>query len=139
VVNAVIVPESDGRWQDYAGGYTDMLAQRGRDLMREPVKSSPAKEAKAAEPAATREQTSSKRRLSFNEKHALETLPKTIAALTDKIRALNTRLEDPSLYGRDRKAFDETSAALAAAQTELSAAEERWLDLEMIREEIERQ
>ena len=32
VVNAVLVPEGDGRWVEYAGGYTDMLAQRGADL-----------------------------------------------------------------------------------------------------------
>ena len=31
VVNAVIVPESGGRWIEYAGGYADMLAQRGAD------------------------------------------------------------------------------------------------------------
>ena len=31
-VNAVLVPEGDGRWVEYAGGYTDMLAQRGADL-----------------------------------------------------------------------------------------------------------
>src|SRR6185436_17546012 len=32
VVNAVLVPGGDGRWVEYAGGYTDMLAQRGADL-----------------------------------------------------------------------------------------------------------
>ncbi len=32
VVHAVIVPQGDGRWVEYAGGYTDMLAQRGADL-----------------------------------------------------------------------------------------------------------
>ena len=32
VVNAVIVPEGKGRWIEYAGGYTDMLAQRGADI-----------------------------------------------------------------------------------------------------------
>ena len=31
-MNAVIVPEGDGRWMEYAGGYTDMLAQRGADI-----------------------------------------------------------------------------------------------------------
>ena len=25
----MIVPEGDGRWAEYAGGYSDMLAQRG--------------------------------------------------------------------------------------------------------------
>ena len=31
--------------------------------------------------------------------------------------------------------FEDASAALAAAQTELAAAEEKWLELEMLREE----
>ena len=35
VVTSVIVPEGNGRWIEYAGGYTDMLAQRGEDLARE--------------------------------------------------------------------------------------------------------
>ncbi len=35
VVTSVIVPEGSGRWMEYAGGYTDMLAQRGADLKRE--------------------------------------------------------------------------------------------------------
>ena len=50
IVNAVIVPEGDGRWLEYAGGYSDMLAQRGADLAAKPV--AKAKAAKAAEPAA---------------------------------------------------------------------------------------
>ncbi len=31
VVHAVIVPQGDGRWMEFAGGYTDMLAQRGSE------------------------------------------------------------------------------------------------------------
>ncbi len=38
VVTSVIAPEGDGSWIEYAGGYTDMLAQRGADLRREAVK-----------------------------------------------------------------------------------------------------
>jgi ATP-binding cassette subfamily F protein uup len=135
VVNAVIAPEGQGRFVEYAGGYSDMLAQRGADLAREPVKPSPQKESKEAK-AAPGEPKAAKRRLSFHEKHALETLPKTIAALQAKVRALHERLDDPALYARDRRAFDEASAALAAAQAELTAAEERWLELEILREEV---
>ena len=47
------------------------------------------------------------------------------------------KLADPQLYARDRAAFDKTSKALAAAQAELSAAEERWLELELLRAQIE--
>ena len=80
LVSGVIVPEGNGRWIEYAGGYTDMLAQRGADLDRAPRKPEPPKPAKAAAPAAER-RSPPKRRLSFKDKHALETLPKTIVAL----------------------------------------------------------
>ena len=36
VVHAVIVPSGDGRWTEYAGGYSDMLAQRGGGPARGP-------------------------------------------------------------------------------------------------------
>jgi ATP-binding cassette subfamily F protein uup len=58
-------------------------------------------------------------------------------ALQTNIRKLQQRLDDPALYARDRGAFAETSASLAAAQSELAAAEEKWLALEILREEIE--
>jgi ABC transport system ATP-binding/permease protein len=135
VVTSVIVPEGDGRWIEYAGGYTDMLAQRGVDLKREAVTTAiveEKKEAKAAVPTAA-----PKRRLSFNEKHALETLPKTIEKLQAEIAKQQKLLDDPNLYAKDRKTFDDASAAIAKAQHELSAAEDRWLELEVLREEIE--
>jgi ABC transport system ATP-binding/permease protein len=140
VVSAVIVPEGNGHWQEYAGGYSDMLAQRGADLARDPVKVAPQRQSaspagQAASPAAAPE--SRRRRLSFNDKHALETLPGRIASLHTNIRELQRRLDDPSLYARDRAAFAQTSQSLAAAQTELAVAEEKWLELEILREEIE--
>ena len=134
VVTSVIVPESDGRWVEYAGGYSDMLAQRGADLQQKTVKTiaSDTKPVKQHAPSST-----SKRRLSFNEKHALETLPKTITKLQQNIAILQKQLDDPTLYARDRKAFDAASAAIAKAHSELEAAEEKWLALEILREEIE--
>ena len=44
LVGGVIVPEGNGRWTEYAGGYTDMLVQRGADLSREAGKSTPQRE-----------------------------------------------------------------------------------------------
>jgi ATP-binding cassette subfamily F protein uup len=135
VVTSVIVPEGQGRWIEYAGGYSDMLAQRGADLKREAAKAPTAEEKKQAKAAAP--SAAPKRRLNFNEKHALETLPKTIAKLQAGIAKHQKIIGDPDLYSKDRKKFDETSIAIAAAQQELTAAEDRWLELEMLREEIE--
>ena len=50
-VNAVIAPEGFGRWVEYAGGYTDMVSQRGADLRKGAI--TPAAKA-AAESAARR-------------------------------------------------------------------------------------
>ncbi|MBR0799064.1 ATP-binding cassette domain-containing protein [Bradyrhizobium jicamae] len=136
VVTSVIVPEGQGRWIEYAGGYSDMLAQRGTDVNRETVKAPAAvEEKKETKPAAP--EAAPRRRLSFNEKHALETLPKTIDKLHAEIARQQKLLDDPDLYSRDRRKFDAASAAIAKAQDELTAAEDRWLELEVLREEIE--
>jgi ABC transport system ATP-binding/permease protein len=134
VVNAVIVPDGGGRWNEYAGGYTDMLAQRGEDIAREAATKPAAP--RPAKAAAASGQPTGKRKLSFNEKYALETLPGEIAALQDRIRAAQEKLADPGLYARDRAAFDKLSASLVTAQEELAAAEDKWLELEILREEI---
>jgi ATP-binding cassette subfamily F protein uup len=135
VVTSVIVPEGQGRWIEYAGGYTDMLAQRRADLKRETVVAAAAEDSK--KPKGTSSSGTSKRRLNFNEKHALETLPKTIAKLQAEIAKLQRFLDDPNLYAKDRKKFDATSAAIGKAQKDMEEAENRWLELEVLREEIE--
>jgi ATP-binding cassette subfamily F protein uup len=135
VVTSVIAPEGDGRWIEYAGGYTDMLAQRGADLKRDAVKAAAVETDKATKGGAP--SSASKRRLNFNEKHALETLPKTIAKLQAEIAKQQRHLDDPNLYQKNRKKFDSASDALAKAQKELQEAEDKWLELEVLREEIE--
>jgi ATP-binding cassette subfamily F protein uup len=139
VVTSVIVPEGDGRWTEYAGGYQDMLAQRGQDLKKREARAKPAVSAAPAEPQKTTDSApqAAKKRLSFKDKHALETLPGEIAALEAKQVDLARKLDAPDLYTRDRKTFTELSDALAQVQEKLAAAEERWLELEILRGEIE--
>ena len=137
VVTSVIAPEGQGRWIEYAGGYSDMLAQRGSDLKEKAVKGTPAPAKAAKESPPSSAAPAPKRRLSFKDKHALETLPKTMAKLQAEIAKLQIQLDDPTLYTRDRKAFDAASAAMAKAHADLTTAEEQWLELEILREEIE--
>jgi ATP-binding cassette subfamily F protein uup len=136
VVSAVIAPEGGGRWLEYAGGYTDMLAQRGEGFrMKGEARDDVPKARPPAAPEPQRKQQ--KRRLSFNDTHALATLPKVIADLERRIGKLRVKLEDQSLYARDPAAFDRTASEMTAAQAELAEAESRWLELEILREEIE--
>ena len=134
LVSGVIVPEGDGRWTEYAGGYSDMLIQRGEDLKRE----QPASDSKKDAPKAllTSIPSAPKQKMTFKHKHALETLPKTIATLQAKVTDLQGKLADPKLYQRDRAGFEKITSDLGEAQRKLAAAEEQWLELEMMREEM---
>ena len=87
LVTGVIVPEGDGRWIEYAGGYSDMLAQRGADLTREAPKAD-ARQSRPSRTASTGAAPRAKRRMTFKDKHALETLPKTIAVLAGQSAAV---------------------------------------------------
>ncbi|MBQ0820511.1 ATP-binding cassette domain-containing protein [Microvirga terrae] len=134
-VSSVLVSEGAGRWLEYAGGYTDMVAQRGQGVQARAVE----KQAKArsAERPAAAAQSQAKRRLSFNEQHDLRTLPQRMGELEAKIVRVNEILADPDLYSRDPARFQKAMDALTQLQADLHAAEERWLELEMLREELE--
>jgi hypothetical protein len=54
-----------------------------------------------------------------------------------RIAGLNAILADPDLYARDQRRFGAATQALDVARDELVAAEEQWLTLEMLREEID--
>ncbi len=136
VVTSVIAAEGDGRWLEYAGGYTDMLAQREGRAPAAPAKV-PGKGQTGAAAAKPAKASAAARRLSFKEQHALKTLPDRIAALQAEIAVLSGRLADPDLYAREPARFADTAATLGARQEALAAAEEEWLNLEILREEIE--
>ncbi len=134
VVTSVIASEGNGRWVEYAGGYTDMLTQRPGVPAASPAalnhQRRPALRDKASAAGPSR-------RMSYNDRRALDMLPARIASLQSRIEALNGVLADADLYVRDPAQFNTTTFALAAARNELAAAEEQWLTLEMRREEIE--
>jgi ATP-binding cassette subfamily F protein uup len=135
LVSGVIVPEGNGRWTEYAGGYSDMLAQRGADLTRESSKPPPRKVSRETASVVPGSRPT-KRRLTFTDQHALETLPKTIAKLQNEIDALQAKLADSEFYARDRAAFEKVTAALGELQLKITKAEEQWLKLEILREEL---
>jgi len=136
-VTSVIAPDGGGRWIEYAGGYSDMLAQRGGSRLEDRKARSKAEPSEASPKA---EQTAPKgpaKKLSFKQKFALDSLPKKIEAVTASISRLENNIADPSFYERDPVSFQKTIAALDKERTTLAALEEEWLELEMLREEME--
>ncbi|MBO6519520.1 MAG: ATP-binding cassette domain-containing protein [Rhodospirillales bacterium] len=135
VVTSVINYEGDGRWQEYAGGYSDMVYQRGTGMETRARQAAPEKPKKSDRQEKPR--NNAKQRMTFKDKHALETLPGRIAELETENARLQAKLADPSFFQRDAAGFDADSRKLADVSRELADAEEEWLRLEMLREEIE--
>jgi ATP-binding cassette subfamily F protein uup len=134
VATSVIVAEGGGSWTEYAGGYTDMVAQRGFGVVAPTVAPRPRVEKPKAEAVAAPPR---RQKLSFKQKHALEKLPGEIARLEAEIARLDRVLSDSGLYARDAKAFNDAARAQETARQALAKAENDWLELESLREEIE--
>lgn len=137
VATSIIAPDpalGPGGWREYAGGYSDMVRQRA--AAPKPASAKTVR-AKPAAPPAKDAAKPARAKLSYKDKHALETLPAKIAALEADIAALAAKLADPELYARDARGFDALAARLANAEAERDGAEEQWLELEMKREELE--
>ncbi|MGI9426218.1 MAG: ABC-F family ATP-binding cassette domain-containing protein [Hyphomicrobiaceae bacterium] len=140
-VTSIIMADGDGRWIEYAGGYSDMLAQRGAgvEARRSHVsvqegagQAVPSKASGQAEPPKKQP-----RKLSFKDQHALARLPADIDALTAEIQELEQELSDPRLFATAPDRYAQVSGRLSVAQERLQEAEELWLELEMKREELE--
>ncbi|MCB1377070.1 MAG: ATP-binding cassette domain-containing protein [Alphaproteobacteria bacterium] len=136
VATSILMAEGDGRWLEYAGGYSDMVAQRGTGVEARKAKVAPGARP-ATPPAPPPAAPQAQRKLSFKEKHALETLPAEMAALQAEIGGLEARLADPGYFSRNAKGFDTDAQRLAGLRDTLARAEDQWLALELKREELE--
>ena len=137
IVTSVLVNEGDGQWTEYAGGYTDMLAQKSANGSDKPLTRKEAKAVEKIAAAVLAGPAASRRKMTFKEKHALETLPKEIEFLTKEMVRLEKLLTDPKLFARDRATFEDAGKKLAAAKSRHVTAEDEWLTLEMLRSEVE--
>jgi ATP-binding cassette subfamily F protein uup len=133
VVTSVIVSEGSGRWGEYAGGYSDMVAQQGPGIAT--ARTEKSEKSSGGRPRGPSSKVSGG--LSLKDRDLLTKLPGKIATLQKTIETLQTDLADPALYRRDRPKFDSLSASLATKTRELENAEEQWLMLEMKREAAE--
>jgi len=130
--------EPDGRWINYAGGYTDMLAQRGAEAREKKARS--AQEAASRPAAAAKPQAAgrdSSRKLSYKQKFALETLPVKIEEGQAKLAKIEAEMADPALFAKDPNGFAARAKTHDALKSDIETMEAEWLELEMLREEIE--
>jgi ATP-binding cassette subfamily F protein uup len=139
-VTSTIAPAApdapDGRWIEYAGGYSDMLVQR-KGAADERKRSEKAERSKTPDATPVAEAPKGKGKLSFKQKFALENLPKEIAKAEAEIARREEKMADPSLFSKDPATFSRLAAEMEKFRGSLTKMEEEWLELEMLREELE--
>lgn len=150
-VTHMLAPEGDGHWVLYAGGYSDMVAQNKQalrlqrkeiELSHRKVSSKPhagafSKQISSTDPSLIAREKKTPRKLSYKQVYALEKLPEEIAVLQNEIKKIEQELSDPALYRRDKERFERLSTALEKKKNTCTQKQEEWLELEILREEME--
>jgi ABC transport system ATP-binding/permease protein len=131
-VTSTIASDGNGKWTEYAGGYADMIAQRRSNATDMPRTG----KTTASIPARQVAKTPSK--LSYKHKFALETLPGEIESAHKKIVMLETKLADGTLFAKDPASFNKIVADLEILRHYITKMEDEWLELEMMRTDVER-
>ena len=128
LVTSVIAVEGDGEVREYVGGYSDYLTQRPKVEADKPKPSTIAAKTETAKPKPGK--------MSYKDARELEQLPGKIDQLGGEIAKLEGQLNDGELYGKDPARFQKVANRLDDARAELALAEDRWLELEALRESV---
>jgi ATP-binding cassette subfamily F protein uup len=122
-----------GRVDIIAGGYADWEAKRDRP--DKPETRQKADKFTVVSPSAN---PAEKRpaKLSYKDQRDYDLLPGRIAEIDAETAAVEKEMADPALYTRNPARFAELMAKGEALRAEKDAAEERWLGLAMLVEEM---
>ena len=128
LVTSTIVIEEGGRAAEYVGGYSDYMR------MKKDAEKAPTKVAKAKETA--QKSSGPRKKLTYKDQRDYERLPGVIEELEKAIKSLEKELANPDLFAKTPDLFNQKAASLSKAQSDKDDAETRWLELEILQEEI---
>ena len=140
VVTRCLVYQGNGKFVDVVGGYTDFLRELENSTTLKPIfadteqvtrksKSADMVTSSKKKPAASTQNSTAAKKLSYKDQKELDELPALISTLEQKISDLHEAIAAPGFYD-DKTAADGTLKDVENAQKELDAAFKRWEELE---------
>lgn len=133
VATSIIYMPGDGSITEYPGSYSELeqkLAEKSRPAKTPEKKEKPKERKDVSAPKKTT-------KLSYNQQRLLEVLPQKVSELEENIRQIEEKLGCGDLYNADREAFDRLTEELSTKKQERENAENQWLEIQMIKEELE--
>ena len=134
VATSTIAIEGDGLVEEYPGGYSTYLDQRTRVP---PIVFTKRQDMKKETPKKKMSKKAGK--LSYKDQRELDDLPGRMEIMQGQIDSLTSELSISNLFQRDRKRYDIVSLELEKNVKDLKLAEQRWLELEERKLELENQ
>ncbi|QDH14219.1 ABC-F family ATP-binding cassette domain-containing protein [Formicincola oecophyllae] len=143
LATSVLAAEGGGLWREYPGGWSDMKRQQ-RAGAKAATRATPnaqasqgGRGAKAPAPGhakADQIKGEGPAKLGYAQRLELEGLSKALEKTAKDIAVCRKALEDPELYSANPKRFEKITTLLGELEEKQSAQEERWLELEMLKE-----
>jgi ATP-binding cassette subfamily F protein uup len=134
VVTQSLVAEGGGAWKEYAGGYSDWLAQSasapGASADQRDAAGTVAVRAAPAAALAPRGPKPARARLSYMERRELEALPAQIESLENEQAQLHAGMAATDYHRGGAAQIQRDRARLQQIEAELARCFERWSELE---------
>ncbi len=133
VATQTYVFEGHGCIQEYVGGYTDYLRQRGTPVAEGEKPSKAGKKDKAGKAAAQAAQpgsSTSGSKLTYTLQRELARLPKEIEKLEEKLAAIEAEMATPDFYAGPPHRIKQTTAKQQQIRQQLDEKYHRWEELE---------
>ena len=139
-VTGLLAFEDNGRIIAHAGGYTDYLDRRRKQLKKQQQTQA---EKKDGQKKTGQEKTAQKKtadrpkdRLSYKQTYLLEKLPNEMATLIEEITTAEQHLSDMAFFEQDPDSYQKLAEQTRQNKVNLREKEEAWLELAMLREEL---
>ncbi len=134
-VTGLLAFEDNGRIIAHAGGYTDYLDRRRRQLDKQQQTQA---DKKAGQEKTAQKKTADrpKDRLSYKQTYLLEKLPNEMATLTEKITTAEQHLSDMTFFEQDPDSYQILAEQTRQNKVNLQEKEEAWLELAILHEEL---
>ncbi|MBP5399850.1 MAG: ABC-F family ATP-binding cassette domain-containing protein [Alphaproteobacteria bacterium] len=128
LVTSIIYMKGDGSVEEYVGSYSDFLGKQ------KPIATKIDKNKTVAKQE--RPKVIPQRKLTYNQQRLLQILPDKIAKLEKQIADISQRLSDADLYQNNKEEFFALTDELKEVQNQKSEAEDQWLEISLLAEEI---